>query len=76
MGFRTVVNLRPEKEGLPDERAVVEAQGLRYVSIPFTAETFSLADVEAIERVLDEPLGLARCSSTAPPPTVSEALGP
>jgi uncharacterized protein (TIGR01244 family) len=54
MGFRTVVNLRPEKEGPADERPVVEAQGLRYVSIPFTAETFSLADVEALEKVLDD----------------------
>ena len=67
MGFRTVVNLRPEKEGPPDERTVVEAQGLRYVSIPVTADTFSLADVEAIERVLDESSAgpvLLHCSSS------------
>ena len=55
MGFRTVVNLRSEKEGPADERAAVEAQGLRYVSIPILADTFSLADVEAVERVLDDP---------------------
>jgi uncharacterized protein (TIGR01244 family) len=67
MGFRTVVNLRPEKEGPPDERAVVEAQGLRYVSIPVTADTFSLADVEAIEKVLDDPAAapvLLHCGSS------------
>jgi uncharacterized protein (TIGR01244 family) len=67
MGFRTVVNLRPEKEGLPDERAVVEAQGLRYVSIPVTADSFSLADVEALEKVLDDPAAapvLLHCASS------------
>ncbi len=57
MGFRTVVNLRAEKEGPADERAVVEAQGLRYVSIPVTTDTFSLADVEALEKVLNDPTG-------------------
>ncbi len=55
MGFRTVVNLRTEKEGAAEERDVVESQGLRYVWVPVTPETFSLADVEAIERVLDDP---------------------
>jgi len=67
MGFRTVVNLRPEKEGPPDERAVVESQGLRYVSIPVTADTFSLADVEALEKVLDDTANgpvLLHCSSS------------
>jgi protein tyrosine phosphatase (PTP) superfamily phosphohydrolase (DUF442 family) len=49
MGFRTVVNLRTEKEGPApaEERGVVEAQGLRYVWVPITADSFSLADVEA-----------------------------
>jgi len=67
MGFRTVVNLRPETEGPADERAVVEAQGLRYVSIPVTADTFSLADVEALEKVLDDPAAapvLLHCASS------------
>jgi uncharacterized protein (TIGR01244 family) len=54
MGFRTVVNLRQEKEGPVDERALVEAQGLRYVSIPVTADTFSLADIDAVEKILDD----------------------
>ncbi len=67
MGFRTVVNLRPETEGPADERTVVEAQGLRYVSIPVTADTFSLADVEALERVLADPAAapvLLHCASS------------
>ncbi len=55
MGFRTVLNLRTEKEGAGDERAVVEAQGLRYVWVPVTPDTLSLADVEAVEKVLDDP---------------------
>lgn len=67
MGFRTVVNLRTEKEGAPAQRAVVEAQGLRYVWIPVTPETFSLADVEAVEKVLDDPASgpvLFHCASS------------
>ena len=67
MGFRTVVNLRQAKEGPADERALVEAQGLRYVTIPVTADTFSLADVEALEKVLDDPAAapvLLHCSSS------------
>lgn len=54
MGFRTVVNLRTEREGAAQERAVVEGQGLRYVWVPVTAESFSLADVDAVQRVLDD----------------------
>lgn len=67
MGFRTVVNLRTEKEGGVEERAVIEGQGLRYVWVPVTAETFSLADVEAIEKVVDDPAAgpvLVHCASS------------
>jgi uncharacterized protein (TIGR01244 family) len=55
LGFATVVNLRTPQEGAAEERAAVEAQGLRYVNVPFTLETFSLADVEAVEKVLADP---------------------
>jgi len=55
MGFRTVVNLRTEQEGAANERKVVEAEGLRYVSVPVTAESLSLADAEAVEKVLRDP---------------------
>jgi uncharacterized protein (TIGR01244 family) len=55
LGFKTVINLRTPQDGALEERAAVEAQGLRYVNVPFTVETFSLADVEAVEKVLADP---------------------
>jgi uncharacterized protein (TIGR01244 family) len=67
MGFRTVVNLRTDREGGAQERAVVEAQGLRYVWVPITADSFSLADVEAVEKVLHDPSSgpvLLHCASS------------
>jgi uncharacterized protein (TIGR01244 family) len=56
MGFKTVVNLRTEKEGAKDEESVVKAAGLAYVSVPVTAETLSQADADAVGRVLDDSL--------------------
>jgi uncharacterized protein (TIGR01244 family) len=67
MGFRTVVNLRSAAEGPADEKGVVEAQGLGYVSIPILADTFSLADVLAVEKILDDPKAapvLLHCASS------------
>jgi len=67
MGFRTVVNLRTDKEGGAEERAVVESQGLRYVWVPITPDSFSLADVEAVEKVLRDPSSgpvLLHCASS------------
>src|SRR5262245_24212392 len=56
LGFRTVVNLRREDEDGPkDERSIVEAQGLRYVSVPITAATLSREDAQAVRAVLDDP---------------------
>lgn len=55
MGFRTVINLRTEQEGAVEEGDVVRALGLDYVWVPVTSGTFSLEDVEAVERVLDDP---------------------
>ena len=54
MGFRTVINLRTEREGAKVEQQTVEAAGLRYVWVPMTAETFSAQDVRAVARVLDD----------------------
>jgi uncharacterized protein (TIGR01244 family) len=55
-GFKTVVNLRTaEEEGVTEEAAAVKAGGLRYVSVPVTPETFSLADVVQVEKVLADP---------------------
>lgn len=67
MGFRTVVNLRTEKEGAAAEGPVVEAQGLRYLWVPVIPETFSEADVEAVGKVLDDPSAfpvLVHCASS------------
>jgi uncharacterized protein (TIGR01244 family) len=67
LGFRTVVNLRTEQEGAAAEQPVVEGQGLRYVSVPVTADSFSLADALAVEAVLDDPSSgpvLLHCASS------------
>lgn len=67
LGFKTVINIRtPEEGGLVDERAIVESQGLRYVSVPVTAKSLSTEDVLAIEKVLDDPASgpvLFHCAS-------------
>jgi uncharacterized protein (TIGR01244 family) len=52
LGVRTVVNLRTDLEGAAAEKPVVEAQGIRYVSIPVTPDAFSAADVDAVQAVL------------------------
>jgi uncharacterized protein (TIGR01244 family) len=57
LGFKTVINLRPPSEHaiVEKEEKIVTAQGLRYVSVPVTPETFSARDVDAVRRVLDDP---------------------
>jgi len=56
MGFKTVINLRTAGEAGPaNERDVIEGQGLRYLSVPVSPATFSLADVEAVEKVIADP---------------------
>lgn len=55
-GFRTVIDLRTSKEeGVAEEKAFVEAEGLRYVNVPLMPATFSAADAEAVKAVLDDP---------------------
>ena len=54
-GFKTVIDLRSEAEGLAAEKASVEGQGLRYVSVPITAQSFSLADATKVKAVLEDP---------------------
>ena len=66
MGFRTVINLRTEREGALDEAEPVKAAGLRYVWVPVSPGTFSAADVDAVAKVLDDPEAgpvLLHCSS-------------
>ena len=54
LGFVTIVNLRTAPEGAEAEGVVVKAEGLRYVWVPVTADTLSLADVRAVRAVLDD----------------------
>jgi uncharacterized protein (TIGR01244 family) len=54
MGFKTVINLRTEKEGAKAEQEAVERAGLRYVWVPVTAESFSPADVARVASVVDD----------------------
>jgi uncharacterized protein (TIGR01244 family) len=53
-GFKTVIDLRTEAEGTAAEKQAVEAQGLRYVSVPISVPTFSAADVDAVAKVLGD----------------------
>jgi uncharacterized protein (TIGR01244 family) len=65
-GFKTVIDLRSEAEGLAEEKAILEGQGLRYVSVPMTAATFNLADALKVKSVLDDPAAgpvLLHCAS-------------
>ena len=67
MGFRTVVNLRTEREGAREEGEVVRRLGLDYVWVPVTAGTLSLGDIEAVEEVLTDPMRapvLLHCASS------------
>jgi uncharacterized protein (TIGR01244 family) len=67
MGFKTVVNLRAEAEGPPDEAEIVRAAGLSYLSVPVTAKSFGPAAVEAVESALKDPAAgpvLLHCASS------------
>ena len=67
LGFATFVNLRTPQEGIEADRKFVEAQGLRFVSVPVTPAAFSLADAKAVAAVLDDPNAgpvLLYCSSS------------
>ena len=52
---------------MAQEEATVRAQGLRYVHVPVSPSTFSLGDVEAVAKVLDDAQAapvLLHCSSS------------
>ncbi|HEX7613694.1 MAG TPA: sulfur transferase domain-containing protein [Thermoanaerobaculia bacterium] len=53
-GFRTAIDLRQPAEGVPSARAAVEAQGLTFVSVPVSPETFSLGDAQKVAAVLSD----------------------
>lgn len=67
-GFRTVIDLRtPAEPGFAEEKTAVEAQGLRYVSVPVVGSAFSGKDVDAVKAALDQaPDGpiLLHCASS------------
>ena len=66
-GFKTVIDLRSENEGLAEEKASVEGQGLRYVSVPMTAASFTLADARKVKSVIEDPASgpvLLHCASS------------
>lgn len=55
-GFGTVIDLRtPSEEGLPEEKAALEAQGIKYVQVPVTPASFSAADVDRVRAALEAP---------------------
>lgn len=67
LGFVTAVNLRTPKEGVEADRKILEALGIRFVSVPVTPDSFSLADAKAVAAVLDDPKAgpvLLYCSSS------------
>ncbi len=65
-GLKTVVDLRMPTEGTDTEEGVAKELGLHYVSVPFTAASFSAADAAAVKKVLDHTAGgpvLVHCAS-------------
>ena len=56
LGFRTVVNLRRTSEDpiVEKEKDLVEAAGLRYVSVPLTPASLTGADVDKVMAALAE----------------------
>lgn len=66
-GFKTAIDLRQPGEGVPAARTAVEAQGLTFVSVPVSPDTFSRSDVEKVQSVLEDPGAapvLLYCSSS------------
>jgi len=53
-GFKTVIDLRTEAEGVREEEQIVREQGLRYVWVPVTPATLTAKDVETVAAVLDD----------------------
>jgi uncharacterized protein (TIGR01244 family) len=67
-GFRTVINLRPSSEpGVAAEEEALRAAGVRYVSIPVTAENLDWEAAQRLEAALAESAAeptLLHCSSS------------
>jgi uncharacterized protein (TIGR01244 family) len=54
LGFRTAIDLRQPAEGVEAARKAVEEQGLAFVSVPVSPETFSLGDAKKVAAILDD----------------------
>ncbi|TLM76340.1 beta-lactamase hydrolase domain-containing protein [Microbulbifer harenosus] len=53
-GFRTIIDLRTPKEGTAEEKAAVEAAGMRYVNLPVAAGVPSDALIAELGKVLED----------------------
>jgi len=53
-GFRTAIDIRQPSEGVAIVKEAVEAQGLTFVSVPVSPDTFTLGDVKKVEAVLQD----------------------
>jgi len=52
-GYSTVINVRMPGEQDEPEQPKVEAAGLRYVSIPYTIQTVTAADVRRVREAIE-----------------------
>ncbi|WP_158681735.1 beta-lactamase hydrolase domain-containing protein [Microbulbifer pacificus] len=65
-GFRTIVDLRTPEEGTAEEKAVVEAAGMRYINLPVSAGAPSDALIAELGEILADTSGapvLLHCAS-------------
>lgn len=53
-GFRTAIDLRQPTEGVTSAREAVEAQGLKFVSVPVSPDTFTIEDAKKVDAVLSD----------------------
>lgn len=51
-GFRTAIDIRQPAEGVSITREAAAAQGLNFLNVPVSPDTFSLDDVKKVEAVL------------------------
>lgn len=67
LGFRTAIDLRQPSEGVAAAREAVEEQGLTFVSVPVSPETFRLDDAKKVAAILSDTKAapvLLYCSSS------------
>jgi uncharacterized protein (TIGR01244 family) len=67
LGFKTAIDLRQPAEGVEAARKAVEEQGLTFVSVPVSPETFRADDARKVAAILDDAKAgpvLLYCSSS------------